>query len=180
MSIVKTSSIFFYTAPYWILGLWSESCDKKCFNYMPPRLLAIYELRWSICWEYFTENVCAIWTMLFTNLKYLRLGYSRCSDHNLGPVLILWLSFPGMGILVLKIRWSWDCLIFNMGIPIRVWWPLYIETAHCSSLCNVNNNLPCKFNAGSTELPSRAWISNYIIKCECNYLLTPYTRYWLK
>ena len=28
-----------------------------------------------------------------------------------------------------KIRWSWDCLIFNMGIPILVRWHLYIELA---------------------------------------------------
>ena len=38
-------------------------------------------------------------------------------------------SFPGMGIPMLKIRWSWDHLIFNMGIPIPVRRHLYIETA---------------------------------------------------
>ena len=39
------------------------------------------------------------------------------------------LSFPGMGIPMLKIRWWQDCLTFNMGIPILVRWHLYIETA---------------------------------------------------
>ena len=34
-----------------------------------------------------------------------------------------------MGIPMLKIRRSWDCLIFNMGIPILVRRHLYIETA---------------------------------------------------
>ena len=35
-----------------------------------------------------------------------------------GPVSIQRPSFPGMGIPVVKIRRSWDRLIFNMGIPI--------------------------------------------------------------
>ena len=34
-----------------------------------------------------------------------------------------------MGIPMLKIRWSWDGLIFNMGIPILVRRHLYTETA---------------------------------------------------
>ena len=37
-----------------------------------------------------------------------------------------------MGIPMLKIRWSWDCLIFNMGIPILVTRHLYIEMGLCS------------------------------------------------
>ena len=36
----------------------------------------------------------------------------------LGPVSIWRPSFPGMGILMLKKRRSWDRLIFNMGILI--------------------------------------------------------------
>ena len=39
------------------------------------------------------------------------------------------MSFPDMGIPMLKIRQSRDCLIFNMGIPILVRRHLYIETA---------------------------------------------------
>ena len=46
-----------------------------------------------------------------------------------GPRLNIKTIFPGMGILVLKIRRSWDPLIFNMGIPIMVRQYLYIETA---------------------------------------------------
>ena len=34
------------------------------------------------------------------------------------------------GIPVLKIRWSWDPLIYNMGILILARWHLYIETTH--------------------------------------------------
>ena len=37
-----------------------------------------------------------------------------------GPVSIYRPSFPGIGILMLKIRRSRDRLIFNMGIPILV------------------------------------------------------------
>ena len=37
-----------------------------------------------------------------------------------GPVSILGPSFPGMGIPMLKVRWSHDSLIFSMGILILV------------------------------------------------------------
>ena len=48
----------------------------------------------------------------------------KSSANNQNPV------FPGMGIPMLKIRWSRDRLIFNMGIPILVRQHLYIETSH--------------------------------------------------
>ena len=38
-----------------------------------------------------------------------------------GPCLNIKTVFPGMGISMLKIRQSWDCLIFNMIIPILGW-----------------------------------------------------------
>ena len=45
-----------------------------------------------------------------------------------GPCLIIMMVFPGMGIPMLKIRRSWDHLIFNMGIPMLIRQHLYIET----------------------------------------------------
>ena len=45
-----------------------------------------------------------------------------------GPRLNIGTVFPGMGILMLKIRRSRNRLIFNMGIPILVRRHLYIET----------------------------------------------------
>ena len=53
---------------------------------------------------------------------------------NQGPVSIWKPSFPGMEIPMLKIRRSWDRLIFNMGIPILVRRYLYIETGPRSQL----------------------------------------------
>ena len=44
-----------------------------------------------------------------------------------GPRLNKKTVFPGIGIPMLKIRRSWDCLIFNMGIPILISWYLYVE-----------------------------------------------------
>ena len=32
------------------------------------------------------------------------------------------------GISIIKMRWSWNCLIFIMGIPILIRWYLYTET----------------------------------------------------
>ena len=46
-----------------------------------------------------------------------------------GPRLNIKTVFPSMGIPTLKIRWSRDRLIFNIGIPILVRRHLYIETA---------------------------------------------------
>ena len=49
---------------------------------------------------------------------------------NSGPHLNVKTVFPGMGISIMKIRLSWDSLIFIMGIPyIRVRQYLYIEMA---------------------------------------------------
>ena len=60
---------------------------------------------------------------LITHLTYEMV---LCTHH--GPVSLSRPSFPGMGIPMLKIRQSRDCLIFNMGIPILVRWHVYIET----------------------------------------------------
>ena len=35
------------------------------------------------------------------------------------------------------LRWSWDCLIFIMAIPMLVRWHLYIETASRSTVASV-------------------------------------------
>ena len=49
-------------------------------------------------------------------------------NEDQGLVLILRLSFQ-VWIPIIKIRWSWDYLIFIMGIPILVRQHLFIETA---------------------------------------------------
>ena len=51
-----------------------------------------------------------------------------------GPCLNIKTVFPRYGDSMLKIRQSWDRLIFNMGISILVRQPLYIDTAP-QSLC---------------------------------------------
>ena len=44
-----------------------------------------------------------------------------------GPHLNIKMVFPGIWISILKIRQSWNRLIFIMGIPILLRWYLYIE-----------------------------------------------------
>ena len=56
-----------------------------------------------------------------------------------GPRLNMF--FPGMGIPMLKIRRSWDRLIFNMGIPKLVRRHLYIEMAPRASAAIVLTQL---------------------------------------
>ena len=53
--------------------------------------------------------------------------FKRRQRQTSGPPLIIKTGFPGMGILMLKIRRS--RLVFNMGIPLLVGRHLYIETA---------------------------------------------------
>ena len=43
------------------------------------------------------------------------------------PCFNIKMVFQGIGIFILKIRWSWDSLIFIMGIHILLRWHLYIE-----------------------------------------------------
>ena len=68
--------------------------------------------------------------------------FQHTRDKTLGPVSISRPSFPGMGIPMLKIRRSWDCLIFNMGIPILARRHLYIETAPWSQLISLRPLVP--------------------------------------
>ena len=46
-----------------------------------------------------------------------------------GPCLNIKTAFPGVRSPMLKIRWSLDSLIFNMGIPILIIRHFYIEMA---------------------------------------------------
>ena len=46
----------------------------------------------------------------------------------IGPRFHINTVFPGMGISMSKIRRSWDRLILNMWIPVKVRRHLYIET----------------------------------------------------
>ena len=58
---------------------------------------------------------------------------------NTGPHLNIKMVYPGMGIPIIKIRWSWDHLIFIMGIPIPGKMVFYIETPSSASVFNA----PC-------------------------------------
>ena len=98
---------------------------------------------WDIIYTYETHLINAYKCLKFqqhpTKLSYFISEYDInirqsgtptkifCMSH--GPISIRRLSFPGMGIPMLKVRWSWDRLFFNMWIPVLVRWHLYIETA---------------------------------------------------
>ena len=43
--------------------------------------------------------------------------------------------FPGVGLHIIKMRWSSDHLIFIMGICVLARWPLYFEMGPVSSIC---------------------------------------------
>ena len=72
-----------------------------------------------------------------------------------------------LGFPMLKIRWLWDRLTFNMGIPIQVKWNLYIETAprdpfhipHTS--CNLSLQLFTKNIVALKRVPLWCWCVIY-------------------
>ena len=74
---------------------------------------------------------------------------------------------PGVGISIIKIRWSWNHLVFVMAIPILVRWYLYIETAHDVEnahvlYCRNADCLEIRFSYHSIpHLPPRCWL--YVI-----------------
>ena len=67
-----------------------------------------------------------------------------------GPRFNIATIFPGVWIPVIKIRWSWDCLIFMIGTPTLVRRHVYIETAPwfqiqttAGFICNTSEWKPC-------------------------------------
>ena len=59
------------------------------------------------------------------------------SMPSLEPYFDIKTNFPGIGILIVKIRLSWDCFIFIMGLPILVWQHLYsIDSRYITVLYN--------------------------------------------
>ena len=63
-----------------------------------------------------------------------------------GPCFNIKIIWAGIGIHIIKIKWSWDCLIFIMEIPTLTKWHLYIamaarSLANCFILCNINFHL---------------------------------------
>ena len=55
-----------------------------------------------------------------------------------GPCFNVKTIFPGIWILMIKIRQPWDHLIFTMGIPIPVRQHFYIESVPGSSTIRIN------------------------------------------
>ena len=68
-----------------------------------------------------------------------------------------------MGILVLKIRRSWERLIFNIGISVLVRRPLYIETAlwTCCDTCRYVRTI-CRDMCGIWQLLLNSYICVHI------------------
>ena len=58
-----------------------------------------------------------------------QLSYGAEILSYLGPCFSIQTMFPGMGISIIKMRWSHDHLIFIMGIPILVRWHHYTDPA---------------------------------------------------
>ena len=71
----------------------------------------------------------AVWSTWYPKISELPRIWILMYTQSTGPCLNIKTIFPrnGDSHVNLKIRWSWDHLIFNMGIPILVRRHLYIE-----------------------------------------------------
>ena len=83
----------------------------------------------GVCWQYL-KHLNQITENHSTELISFVQCWNKIGKHST-PVSHFNMKtiFPGMGIFMLKIKQAWDCLIFNMVIPILVRWHFYIETA---------------------------------------------------
>ena len=87
-------------------------------------LVQLYDTLWHVYWNSWVwrkRMAQAYYSIISKLLLYLLASARARSQYRL--------SFPGMGLPMLKIRLSRDCLFFNMGIPILVRWHHCIETA---------------------------------------------------
>ena len=68
------------------------------------------------------------WCYLYSGISYNgKMAYIHIeSQSSPGPHFNVITIFPGIGILILKIRLSHDRLIFVIGNPILIRWHLYI------------------------------------------------------
>ena len=76
-----------------------------------------------------------------------------------GTLLNIKTVVPDMGIRMLKIRRSWDRLIFNMGIPLSVRRHIYIETASWWS----NFHGECHFRREDNLDPEKVILENIVL-----------------
>ena len=122
----------------WLYGSKSlRSSGKKIFysmeaslNHIPGSLLGDQSeaMSWEQYWYWCNRKTIpdeATWS----EPTQWRWPLSTLYHWGPGPCLNIKTGFPGMGIPMLKIRWSLDRLIFNMGIPILVRQHLYFEMA---------------------------------------------------
>ena len=106
------------------------------------------------------------WCLLCTvvcsgsNTAFYRLSALLADGWEPGPHLNIKTVFPRYGIPMLKIRWSRDRLIFNMGIPILVRRHLYIETPPALRSSKFHTNVVWNL--------SRKTTSPNGLKCEMN------------
>ena len=90
-------------------------------------------LKWSAAWQGVTV------TLLYHNM-----------GSNTGPRLNIKTVFPGMGISIIKIKGSWDNLIFIIGIHMEtffyivtpLWTPKWIDSLIASALFRNSRSMP--------------------------------------
>ena len=107
-------------------------CEDQCQGSHAHGFLS-YHILWNCCIrDYEVNGVSCGWMPIAgaaISVPYHSCQVTAAAVKYLVPVSIWRPSFPGMGIPMLKIRWSRDRLIFNMGILILARRHLYIETA---------------------------------------------------
>ena len=117
--------------------------DKIIWHVYPITSFRMYVLtfEYSVDMRSFVKCTYLIMTSWHRHTFHITGPLGRDSYHkgwqmwSSGPHLNIKTVFTGMLISIIKIRWSWDCLLFMMGMPILVRQRLYIETAPWWFLC---------------------------------------------
>ena len=121
------------------------------------RTFSFQEMSVSICLSSIMKCSCvSSETSMFWTCRYeLESGWNRIHTVSIGPRagphLNVKTVFQGMMISIIKIRRSWDGLIFIMGISILIIWHLYIDTDPRSCVVCLHPHL------GTTDLTPLVW-----------------------
>ena len=131
------ASALIVTGPYCMLGM--LSVDHHWHYYPGTRPFLSSHCNWFVdgTRKSFEDQVPVTFIYEYSIFKWLahllvpnlhiRVVVNWFTERIPGPRLNVNPVFPGVGIAITKIRRSWDCLIFIMGIPILVRRHRYIE-----------------------------------------------------
>ena len=147
-----TSSTYFVSGMVTQSPIYNHPINWMCcitFTVFTNDIIALFHVSYNnhaVQWTYFPVN-----GYYWINLMWLDLSINYWQLHKSAVIIATWSLFQYKGILIIKIRWSWDSLLLIIGIPILItqqtlYWncPLIsmVYTWHIYFLSFVSTNWP--------------------------------------